>query len=606
MGVPVRTDSNVNTGAEDAAQQQRRGGRHTKVHVARTEPQRTTDRPKRSRRWCWFGLGQTEKDVAALQDWLGGMSETECRQVDSAVRYLQERWRAMKHAVMLTEYMRTMYSQPDIEKARKHADAFLPKDRHGKLYPLSSPLKSFHSLGAGVALYMHMVHWWSLFFFLATLVSFSSLVLNMEGDGLDVTERNMYTIHSLGNAAQLGLSFGGVEVLLVTTMVWFLYWQSTRMKALARRIITLDTSAANYTVMVGRMPESTREGEALSAFFGQWGEVVHCAVVLNYREPILASRHRAACREALHHRQVEWYLAKANAYPEKRRKKAAAHVAFAKHRLYKADQITKQIAAAPHHCCGHVFVTFDTVEAAQACIEAARSGHKYFQGFGPLEMRAAPEAEDVIWENLQCSRWERGFRSLAALLAALAAVTASTAAITYSSLQQTSLMRQFVTGGEGAPTFYELVYNYVGFLALLIFGYVSIFALVPLLAHKVERFHTFAAREMTICFKLSFFQVLNTALPSTICTWVDDYNPLGTWSLGAPWYATGGTVILTALVGDFIFINFLIDFVRPDVLFMRRFLAPRARTQRQMNALYKRDADIYVALRLQVYLLWPR
>ena len=34
---------------------------------------------------------------------------------------------------------------------------------------------------------------------------------------------------------------------------------------------------------------------------------------------------------------------------------------------------------------------------------------------------------------------------------------------------------------------------------------------------------------------------------------------------------------------------------------MRRFLAPRARTQRQMNALYKRDADIYVAFRLQVY-----
>ena len=110
-------------------------------------------------------------------------------------------WRAMKHAVMLTEYMRTMYSQPDIEKARKHADTFLPKDRHGRLYPLSTPLKSFHSLGAGVALYMHMVHWWSLFFFAATLVSFSSLVLNMEGDGLDVTERNMYTIHSLGNAA---------------------------------------------------------------------------------------------------------------------------------------------------------------------------------------------------------------------------------------------------------------------------------------------------------------------------------------------------------------------------------------------------------------------
>ena len=165
--------------------------------------------------------------------------------------------------------------------------------------------------------------------------------------------------------------------------------------------------------------------------------------------------------------QVEWYLAKANAYPEVRRKKAAAQVALAKHpnpnphanpnpnpnpnphpdqvalakhRLYRADLAAKQIGGAAHHCCGQVFVTFDTVEAARACIEAGRVGHKYYQGFGPLEMRAAPEAEDVIWENLQCSRWERGFRSLVALLAALAAVTASTAAITYSSLQQTSLM----------------------------------------------------------------------------------------------------------------------------------------------------------------------
>ena len=55
--------------------------------------------------------------------------------------------------------------------------------------------------------------------------------------------------------ARLGLSFGGMEVLLVLAMVWFLYWQSIRMKGLARRIITLDTSAANYTVMVGRTPD---------------------------------------------------------------------------------------------------------------------------------------------------------------------------------------------------------------------------------------------------------------------------------------------------------------------------------------------------------------
>ena len=126
-----------------------------------------------------------------MQARLAVLGEEEQRQVDGAARYLQGRWRALKHDVMMTEYMRTMYSQPDLEKARKHADAFLPKDRHGKLYPLSTPLKSFHNLGAGVALYMYMVHWWSLFFFVATLVSFSSIVLNMEGDGLEVNMRNM-------------------------------------------------------------------------------------------------------------------------------------------------------------------------------------------------------------------------------------------------------------------------------------------------------------------------------------------------------------------------------------------------------------------------------
>ena len=51
--------------------------------------------------------------------------------------------------------------------------------------------------------------------------------------------------------------------------------------------------------------------------------------------------------------QVEWYLAKANAYPEKRRKKAAARVALAKHALYRADQHLKVLARQQYDCCGY-------------------------------------------------------------------------------------------------------------------------------------------------------------------------------------------------------------------------------------------------------------
>lgn len=92
VGVPVRAGADDPSGSAT----QRPNGRHTKVRIAPTpgtEPHRTADRAKSSRR-SWFGLGQTEKEVVALQERLEGMSETERRQADGAVRYLQERWRS--------------------------------------------------------------------------------------------------------------------------------------------------------------------------------------------------------------------------------------------------------------------------------------------------------------------------------------------------------------------------------------------------------------------------------------------------------------------------------------------------------------------------------
>ena len=90
VGVPVRTGADDPSGSTD---QQQRKGRHTRVHIAPApgaEPPRTADRAKRSR---WFGLSQTEKEVAALQERLAGMDETEHMQVEGAARHLQERWR---------------------------------------------------------------------------------------------------------------------------------------------------------------------------------------------------------------------------------------------------------------------------------------------------------------------------------------------------------------------------------------------------------------------------------------------------------------------------------------------------------------------------------
>ena len=87
--------------------------------------------------------------------------------------------------------------------------------------------------------------------------------------------------------------------------------------------------------------------------------------------------------------------------------------------------------------------------------------------------------------------------------------------------------------------------------------------------------------------------MLNTILPATIMVIFED-------GLTDQWYPTGGQIVLNALIADFIFIGALVDRVRPDVMIFRKILAKRAQTQRQMNALYKRPADIYLAVRLQL------
>ena len=71
------------------------------------------------------------------------------------------------------------------------------KDRHGNLFPLTTSLKSFHSLGCGVALYMYLVHWWSHFFLAVSLLSFSGLVLDFEGNGMDWSFLNTSTVSAL-------------------------------------------------------------------------------------------------------------------------------------------------------------------------------------------------------------------------------------------------------------------------------------------------------------------------------------------------------------------------------------------------------------------------
>ena len=226
---------------------------------------------------------------------------------------------------------------------------------------------------------------------------------------MDNLTANHFTAHSLGNANDITASIGAVECLICAVSVWFLYWQANKMRNLARRMTHLETTAANYTVQVGKMPTDCKEAECAN-FFSAFGPVVHVGISYTYRELIIASRARRR-REELLRCQVAWYLAKSKDQPGRVKKRAAIGVAHAKHRLYKADvapEGDQRSCRTP--CTGTVFVTFDTVEAAQHCIAECKS-EKWMRGSGPLTVAMAPEPADVIWENLQVSRTERYLRA---------------------------------------------------------------------------------------------------------------------------------------------------------------------------------------------------
>ena len=47
--------------------------------------------------------------------------------------------------------------------------------------------------------------------------------------------------------------------------------------------------------------------------------------------------------------------------------------------------------------------------------------------------------------------------------------------------------------------------------------------------------------------------------------------------MAGDWYSTGGALIQNSLITDFVVINVIVDFLRPDVFLFRRVLARRAR-----------------------------
>jgi hypothetical protein len=262
-----------------------------------------------------------------------------------------------------------------------------------------------------------------------------------------------------------------------------------------------------------------------------------------------------------------------------------------------------------HLCTGYAFVTFNENTVAARAIEKMAQRRTYSRVFGGgLVVERAPEPSDIIWENLHYSPRQQLLRqalSIAILtLLLLVSVTLLTGVNLFQSndtfLFQGLWARTFDFINED-PSFFEFLLLQIVQNGLVIVGYVSVFILVPLLAHLIERPHTKGAREATTMLKLAFFNTGITVTAVIVMTWVptkSNWDPDG--SFKRRWYPLGMALILNTLIADIFLIQLVMDLARPQDLIRRHVLARRAKTQARMNELFACSAEGLLAFRMQL------
>jgi len=163
---------------------------------------------------------------------------------------------------------------------------------------------------------------------------------------------------------------------------------------------------------------------------------------------------------------------------------------------------------------------------------------------------------------------------------------------------------------------------------------VCIFATQPILAITYERNPTWTTFERNVTLRLFLFQILNASLTVLIFVYMDlDFhvrcwpkvdiaNPVkiadtlsqivrrnvthadprdGQCSFDQFWFSTGGVTVINGMIGDITFISIVLEWVRPDKMIQRYWLAKRARSQHEANVMYE-GPDFMIAFRYQLIL----
>ena len=557
----------------------------------------------------------------------------------SSILKLQAVCRAFIARKRVRNLLNRSVAHADIQRSRDHARSLLPHDQNGNLLPLTAPLACFRVLGAGVHTYLRWCKMMQTVFMVAFAFSLANIVLNATGGELTLNDASglarFFTATTLGNARALNASYGAVEILISIAFIWGMYQGFTLVideeEAAEQRDGDDDNTQADCTLMLSNLPPAAISHEELSRWFAEFGEVTHAIVATSIREILLRMPQRRLLLDELHEAQAAYFLARrpktswtlTDAFSLFRRVRQTEEVSSSQHRTHpptlppsaqaqlekmKArcemcqtkladyDRETLAMVRRRHVGTGYAFVTFASRDEAHKCKNLLKSSEYSRQFCGRrLNARRAPEPSDVIWENLEVPPRKRRSRQLASLAIMFGIALVGTSIITaIAYLQGTKILSSFL---RFSPDFGGFVLSLLFQLAVavpVILGNVILFVSVPVLADKIERHTTFSGKEVSIMLQMVFFQCFNTIIAALAFS----FNPdIGFFS--RKWYTTGGALITTIALGDAVFIQVLLDWIRVDGLFKRHCLAHRAKTQLKMDRLFTIEADIYLAFRCQ-------
>jgi hypothetical protein len=212
----------------------------------------------------------------------------------------------------------------------------------------------------------------------------------------------------------------------------------------------------------------------------------------------------------------------------------------------------------------------------------------------------------------------------------MVAITLSVSAIVVFLYWQTHVMASQKTG-------LKILATALGPIALGVSN-VCIFATQPILAIKYERNPSWTSFERNVTIRLFLFQILNAALTVLIFVYMDlnfhvrcwpkvdipidpheiaaqlssaaaklsgdnstETVPEGTCAFDSYWFSTGGVTVINSMIGDIAFINVVLEWIRPDKMIQRHWLAKRARSQHEANMMYE-GPDFMIAFRYQLIL----